>query len=83
MCIYLIKDYSDGSSGLNIVYRKKFSGFKDFLIGKCAHDGKGGTQMGTLIRTKDLCKTYIVNKQSNNVLQEDSEEMEFEVFLPL
>ncbi|MDO4421934.1 MAG: ABC transporter ATP-binding protein [Eubacteriales bacterium] len=25
--------------------------------------------MGTLIRTKDLCKTYIVNKQSNNVLQ--------------
>lgn len=26
-------------------------------------------QMGTLIRTKDLCKTYIVNKQSNNVLQ--------------
>ena len=25
--------------------------------------------MGTLIKTKDLCKTYIVNKQSNNVLQ--------------
>ena len=25
--------------------------------------------MGTLIRTKDLCKIYIVNKQSNNVLQ--------------
>jgi putative ABC transport system ATP-binding protein len=25
--------------------------------------------MGTLIRTKDLCKTYIIDKQSNNVLQ--------------
>ena len=25
--------------------------------------------MGTLIKTTDLCKTYIVNKQSNNVLQ--------------
>ena len=25
--------------------------------------------MSTLIETKDLCKTYIVNKQSNNVLQ--------------
>ena len=25
--------------------------------------------MGTVIETRDLCKTYIVNKQSNNVLQ--------------
>ena len=25
--------------------------------------------MSTVIETKDLCKTYIVNKQSNNVLQ--------------
>ena len=25
--------------------------------------------MSTVIETRDLCKTYIVNKQSNNVLQ--------------
>ena len=30
---------------------------------------KEKTFMSTVIETKDLCKTYIVNKQSNNVLQ--------------
>lgn len=29
----------------------------------------GGRYMSTVIKTKDLCKTYIINKQSNNVLQ--------------
>ena len=32
--------------------------------------------MSTVIKTKDLCKTYIVNKQSNNVLQNVNFEVE-------
>ena len=61
-------------------YKKLFSriqdilsGFKDFLIVKFQNIArkrkKGGTGMSTVIETRDLCKTYIVNKQSNNVLQ--------------
>ena len=61
-------------------YKKLFSriqdilsGFKDFLIVKFQNSAhkrkKGGTGMSTVIETRDLCKTYIVNKQSNNVLQ--------------
>lgn len=52
---------------------KKYLCFKDFLIvefdNKSQDEKRRLEQMSTVIETRDLCKTYIVNKQSNNVLQ--------------
>ncbi len=54
-------------------FSKNKGGFKDFLIVKFDNGGieekRGLILMSTVIETRDLCKTYIVNKQSNNVLQ--------------
>ena len=55
------------------MFSKNKGGFKDFLIVKfdngAIDEKRGLILMSTVIETRDLCKTYIVNKQSNNVLQ--------------